>query len=703
MGTTSDKLTYLNTTKTKIKDAINLANTNITNETFRQYESKIKQALINTMNDKWGTWANFEKVTGTGETLTLNNTAEAPMEIDLKGNTSQYSTTGKNLLRNDLTSQTINDLTITVYDDKTIKINGTASANTWLNINENFDFESGKTYILSGCASNGSLATYYIYANGQSMQDVGSGATKTFSEDVTTEIIIKINKNAVLNNLIFKPMIRLSSIVDNTYEPYTNGASPNPNYPQDIHLVSGDNTIEICGKNLLNISSDNVYINAINNPDITSTYNAEKNRCDFVVNSLPQRYSQAGYYYSFKTTIGKIYKVKAKWANTTGTPIANTRICSDTTGTTVVNSMTSETEYTFTASQETYYFRVWISNQIGNGYVEYAIVSDSDTTYEAFKTPQTQLISLGVENLFDKDNPNIVVSKYLNSSGVETNDSAFSISDYIKVQPNTTYTMIPFQNKGACLCYYDNSKTFISGVSLYTINSTFTTPNNCYYIKTSFGKAEASDIQIEKGSKSNSYVAYGKTPIELCKIGNYEDRPFKADNDDDFYKTLDSATKQTLTYGKWYLHKEIKKAILGTDISFSSTTGGYYSASVNDYSISGNTPYCYWYKGKSNIGAISGIDDKQIAFNESSSPYPRLYLKDSDYSSATTLNSDLSSNNVCIYYVLATPTNTEITDTTLINQLDNLQNLNSYNPTTNIMQENNDKPFILDATLLKTV
>ena len=36
-------------------------------------------------------------ITGEGESLTLNNTLEAPLEIDLKGNTYQYSTTGKNL------------------------------------------------------------------------------------------------------------------------------------------------------------------------------------------------------------------------------------------------------------------------------------------------------------------------------------------------------------------------------------------------------------------------------------------------------------------------------------------------------------------------------------------------------------------------------------------------------------------------------
>ena len=36
------------------------------------------------------------------------------------------------------------------------------------------------------------------------------------------------------------------------YEPYTNGASPNPDYPQEVKNVAGDNTINICGKNLAN-------------------------------------------------------------------------------------------------------------------------------------------------------------------------------------------------------------------------------------------------------------------------------------------------------------------------------------------------------------------------------------------------------------------------------------------------------------------
>ena len=42
-------------------------------------------------------WNNWEKVSGSGTSLSLNNTIKGKMKLDLKGNTSQESTTGKNL------------------------------------------------------------------------------------------------------------------------------------------------------------------------------------------------------------------------------------------------------------------------------------------------------------------------------------------------------------------------------------------------------------------------------------------------------------------------------------------------------------------------------------------------------------------------------------------------------------------------------
>ncbi len=93
MGTTSDKLTYLNETKTKIKDNLNFGGANITNETFRQYADKIKDLYVYFMNNGLDVvWNNWEKVIGSGTSITLNQTMEAPIKIDLKGNTEQNGT-----------------------------------------------------------------------------------------------------------------------------------------------------------------------------------------------------------------------------------------------------------------------------------------------------------------------------------------------------------------------------------------------------------------------------------------------------------------------------------------------------------------------------------------------------------------------------------------------------------------------------------
>lgn len=54
-----------------------------------------------------------------------------------------------------------------------------------------------------------------------------------------------------------------------------------------------------------------------------------------------------------------------------------------------------------------------------------------------------------------------------------------------------------------------------------------------------------------------------------------------------------------------------------------------------------------------------------------------------------------------VYYVLATPTDTQITDSTLLSQLEAIKEAESYSGQTNISQTNDDKPFILTAKALK--
>ena len=66
MGTIAEKLTYLNTTKSKIKDVINMSEAGITDDTFRSYPQKLYDGYINIIKDKFSVIDNMSKGTSTG-------------------------------------------------------------------------------------------------------------------------------------------------------------------------------------------------------------------------------------------------------------------------------------------------------------------------------------------------------------------------------------------------------------------------------------------------------------------------------------------------------------------------------------------------------------------------------------------------------------------------------------------------------------
>ena len=136
--------------------------------------------------------------------------------------------TGKNLLNNTATSATINGVTFTVNSDGTVTTNGTATAEV------NFNLVIGKslasvgitsgTYTLNGCPSGGGSSTYRIQIrqNGSWSTDNGSGANFTYDASSPVNDLVRINipRGATVNNLTFKPMIRLATDTDASYEPY---------------------------------------------------------------------------------------------------------------------------------------------------------------------------------------------------------------------------------------------------------------------------------------------------------------------------------------------------------------------------------------------------------------------------------------------------------------------------------------------------
>lgn len=164
------------------------------------------------------------------------------------GESQQATRSGKNFLENTGVSNTSNGVTFTINDDKTILVDGNndGTANSQFIIN-NYSLKAG-TYISNGCPSGGSSTTYRLAIQKTSDWsilglDTGSGSEQfTIDEATKIQVAIFIQKGQTISNLLFKPMIRLSSIIDDTYEQY--GVMPSPDYRSKIENIEGRNILQ---------------------------------------------------------------------------------------------------------------------------------------------------------------------------------------------------------------------------------------------------------------------------------------------------------------------------------------------------------------------------------------------------------------------------------------------------------------------------
>ena len=143
------------------------------------------------------------------------------MKNDVALNRTTLGTQCKNLLKNNAVTQTVSGVTFTINDDKSITVNGTATAQISFMINNKVGLGIGN-YILTGCPSGGSNNTFYLTAYASSAwlsaPDFGSGCR--IENKTITHIVISIASGYTANNLKFYPMLRDADITDNIYEPY---------------------------------------------------------------------------------------------------------------------------------------------------------------------------------------------------------------------------------------------------------------------------------------------------------------------------------------------------------------------------------------------------------------------------------------------------------------------------------------------------
>lgn len=266
---------------------------------------------------------------------------------------------------------------------------------------------------------------------------------------------------------------------------------------------------------------------------------------------------------------------------------------------------------------------------------------------------------------------------------------------------NTTYTVEFYNfidNSGSSsnpLAYslHHSDGTIIGSSTRVNNFFTFTTPNESCYLDikrvNNTGTVSFSKIMIIKGTYTKqtmpSYEAYqgsiftvnlGST--ELCKLGNYQDYIYKSGSDWYVHK---ETTKVTYTGSEagWFYSSTYNRCTRNLPTDMGSTSADYETTTKCNYLLPGDTS-----GSKNNVYFVGGtsLSFKAIGITDSTDD----------------LKNWLSTHNTTVYYALATPTNTQITDQTLINQLDAIhQFLTRYGYDATV---SGNLPLIIDKTNL---
>ena len=343
-------------------------------------------------------------------------------------------------------------------------------------------------------------------------------------------------------------------------------------------------------------------------------------------------------------------------------------------GTILVSSNNAQT---FTIEETTQVFlkaNIYTGTTVNNVKI-YPMIEFGSTSseYEEYKKKNYEIWL--DNNLFDKtdyrDNSRI------NSTGGNYEENGCFTARMIKVEPNTTYVKnSPTEDGYHRVAFYTGTTTdtFISK----TESNTFTTPATCQYLRFCGLKTELDTAQLLKQNQERKI-------IELCKIGNYQDKIYKQDE-------------------KWYLYKEIGKVILNGSEVWSNV-----NTTTNNRTY--RTPTVVT-KGTDDLNdIISNYFERKLgvwALNDGTSGFGRV--TDTGYlifsmpratiANTTEFKEWLGTHNTIVYYILETPTLGEITDIELIEQLEEAYRFDTYQEKTNITVYSADLPIILDVTAL---
>ena len=283
MGTIQEKLEYLVETRKEIRDGINKLGGGLTLEnTFRSY--------ADALDDIYDSMPKVEENDVTS--ATLDGTIKGGLDISLKGNTSQDTTTGENLY-NVYDTLSFGDI-VSVDSDGWITItydNTSGSSTKW------FDFKTKVSNLVStstnyklvveiqSVSGTGNIRFTHIQNISQMDTELSynfdnlSSGTRVYSVTTVSDFT---SCTSLLNSygsftagqkgsIKFRMTLQSENTTPQTfvYQKFTGGIpAPNPSYPQPIHSVSGDNKIEVGGGINLEVGS----IDATTGTEVVENY-----------------------------------------------------------------------------------------------------------------------------------------------------------------------------------------------------------------------------------------------------------------------------------------------------------------------------------------------------------------------------------------------------------------------------------------------
>lgn len=607
-------------------------------EALKEENADLKEQLKDRQNNEL-------KGTVSGTEIDLTDSADSRVnEIGLSGNSVQETTEGYQLF----------DKNGTMTNDNRIATNtgGSYSASGY-SISPFIEIKSSTVYtIVSG------ITSYFCWYDENKTYISGGGTTSGLTSPSNAKYVKFDFQTSNIDNIM---LYEGSSV--KPYEPYTNGASPNPDYEQPIKGC-GDNI------NLTNVESGG--------------------------------YSQTT---GQKITDGTLYRSE-NYIEITGT---NYILAQNQVGKTI-RIFLYDTNKNFLSSLVATNGIITISNSSAKYFTWQGGTAAFSNTMEGIKVQKgstaTPYSPYGMgcitekivnKNLFDINKYPFYTTTAYNGSGAHVSWSGYcGIAHYFPIKPNRTYTFSNNLGKYIYfgLVYYDENKEIISCTAGNYIQ-TFTTPENCKYIRFAMQSDTLPTwVQIEEGSASTDYEEHQEqthtipTQQPMRSIGTTRDLFFKNTTDSPYYNS-------SLVANKWYeMHKIVKRQLLSSSNWALNNSQDWYYITLYDANKEWNTDFASNYFIK-NSWQMS--DRKGICIGNRSQAV--LGIGANEFESVDALKTFLDNNEVFAYYESTTPTYLLCTDEQ-VQALEAYSKARTYKNVTHLYSED-EVPGYVDMTYYK--